>query len=136
MGKARAKKPRQRDPRRKRKPGRARSGKKSAVSPAVWVAALAVAMCILLWLAYAGFEDRHWSAFQEAGDRAYGRGNYAYAERMYTEALQEAERLDPRGEELVQTLIALSRTHKARGEQVLADATLTRARTLRAQRKR
>ena len=97
--------------------------------------AIAIAMCVLLWLAYAGFQDRHWSAFQDAGDRAYGRGNYAYAQRMYHEALQEAERLDPRGEELVQTLLALSRTHKASGEQTLADAMLTRARAVRAQRK-
>ncbi len=130
MGKARARKPRRN---RKR---RARGGGKTAASPVLWVAVIAVAMCALLWLAYAGFDDRHWSAFQDAGDGAYSRGNYAYAQRMYNEALQEAERLDPRGEELVQTLLALSRTHKARGEQVLADAMLTRARTLRAQRKR
>ncbi len=133
MGKARAKKPRRK---RKPRPGRARSGNKTAASPALWGVAIAIAMCLLLWLAYAGFQDRHWSAFQDAGDRAYGRGNYAYAQRMYDEALQEAERLDPRGEELVQTLLALSRTHKALGEQTSADAMLTRARTLRAQRKR
>ena len=131
MGKTRAKKPR-----RKRKSRGSRSGNKRAARPALWGVAIAMAMCILLWLAYAGFEDRHWSAFQNAGDRAYGRGNYAYAQRMYHEALQEAERLDPRGEELVQTLLALSRTHKASGEQTLADAMLTRACAVRAQRKR
>jgi hypothetical protein len=131
VGKTRAKKPR-----RKRKPRQARSGSKTAASPVLWVTATAIAMCVLLWLAYAGFDDRHWSAFQDAGDRAYGRGNYAYAQRMYHEALQEAERLDPRGEELVQTLLALSRAHKASGEQTLADAMLTRARAVRAQRKR
>ena len=97
---------------------------------------IALVVCVLLWLAYAGFQDRHWSAFQEAGDRAFGRGNYAYAQRMYGEALEEAERLDPSGEELVQTLLALNRTHKARGETALADAMLTRARTARAQRRR
>lgn len=131
MGKTRAKKLR-----RKRKSRGSRSGNKRAARPALWGVAIAMAMCVLLWLAYAGFEDRHWSAFQNAGDRAYGRGNYAYAQRMYHEALQEAERLDPRGEELVQTLLALSRTHKASGEQTLADAMLTRVCAVRAQRKR
>ena len=130
MGKARAKKPRRGRPRRRR-----RGGVKSA-SQASWVAAIALVVCVLLWLAYAGFLDRHWSAFQDAGDRAFGRGNYAYAQRMYGEALEEAERLDPSGEELVQTLLALSRTHKARGETALAAAMLTRARTVRAQRRR
>ena len=102
----------------------------------------AVVMCSPIFNAVAMYflarqiTDRHWSAFQNAGDRAYSRGNYAYAQRMYHEALQEAERLDPRGEELVQTLLALSRTHKASGEQTLADAMLTRACAVRAQRKR
>ena len=51
--------------------------------PTRGVAVIAVAMCVLLWLAYTEFDDRHWSAFKDAGDRAFGRGNYAYAQRMY-----------------------------------------------------
>ena len=47
-----------------------------------------------------------------------------------------AERIDPDGERVVKTLLALSRTHKVLGEQMLSDAKLTRARALRAQRKR
>ena len=93
-------------------------------------------MCGLLWLGFFGFEDRHWSAFKEAGDGAFVRGNYPYALRMYGAALDEAERLDPHGEEVVQTLLALSRTHKARGEPMLAAAMYEGARALRARRNR
>ena len=120
----------------KGKRNRRRKSTKAAAGPTRWVAVIAVAMCVLLWLAYTEFNDRHWSAFKDAGDRAFSRGNYAYAERMYNEALQEAKRLDPNGEEVVQTLVALSHTHKARGEQSLADAMLARARAVRARRRR
>ena len=129
MGRARAKKRRRKArPRRPRSAGKARQ--------ALWIAAVVLVIAFLLWLGYAGFEDRHWSAFKEAGDRAFGRENYAYAQRMYDAALDEAERVDPDGEKVVQTLLALSSTHKALGEPMLAEAMLDRARTLRARRGR
>ena len=128
MGKARATK------KRRKKPASSRGRNRSSAGQAPWVIAIGVAVCLLMWLANAGFQDRHWSAFQEAGDRAFGRGNYAYAQRMYDSALDEAEHLDPHGEQIVQTLLALSRTYKAREEPMLADAMLTRARAARAAR--
>ena len=45
------------------------------------------------------FDDRHWHAFDNAGDAAFERGNYRYAERMYNEALQVA--LDRKDDELI-----------------------------------
>ena len=135
MGKARAKGPRRKRKPRERHPRRPR--KRSSANQVSWIAAIAVVLCALLWVGHTScFQDRHWSAFKEAGDRAFGRANYAYAQRMYTEALDEAERIDPDGERVVKTLLALSRTHKVLGEQMLSDTMLTRARALRAQRKR
>ena len=129
MGRARAKKRRRKArPRRPRSAGKARQ--------ALWIAAVVLVIAFLLWLGFAGFEDRHWSAFKEAGDRAFGRGNYAYALRMYDSALDEAERVDPDGDKVVQALLALSSTHKALGESMLAESMLARARALRARRGR
>ena len=42
-------------------------------------------------------EDRSWQEYIDAGDRAYERGNYAWAEKMYREALQYAEQHDADG---------------------------------------
>lgn len=60
------------------------------------------------------FDDRHWHAFDDAGDIAYERGNYKYAARMYGEALQIARELEDA--QLVNTsLQALSRANAAQG---------------------
>jgi tetratricopeptide (TPR) repeat protein len=60
------------------------------------------------------FDDRHWLAFDDAGDVAYERGNYDYAERMYKEALQVARELED--QRLIRaSLEALSRAYAAQG---------------------
>lgn len=59
------------------------------------------------------FDDRHWHAFDDAGDAAFERGNYAYAERMYDEALQVAREL--KDEKLIaESLRDLNRVYAAR----------------------
>ena len=58
-----------------------------------------IALVVILGLGIVGtiaFDDRHWHAFDDAGDVAYERGNYKYAQRMYKEALQVARELEDR----------------------------------------
>jgi len=54
---------------------------------------------------------------------------------MYREALAKAERIDPGGPKVSESLSDLSRTYKALGQTELAAAYLERTRTVRAQRK-
>jgi hypothetical protein len=68
-------------------------------------------LCTLLWLGYTGFQDRTYIAFSEAGDGAFERRHYTYAVRMYREALSEAERIDPGGPKVSESLSDLSRTY-------------------------
>ena len=119
--------------RRKRRPASA-NGKALPTLPATSLLGIA-ALCAFVWIGYAGFQDRTYEAFIDAGNGAFGRRNYDYAARMYTQALQEAERLDPRGREVSQTLRALSRTYKAMGRENLAADYLERARKIRAARR-
>ena len=60
------------------------------------------------------FDDRHWHAFDDAGDVAYERGNYKYAARMYGEALQIARELED-AQLVTASLQALSRANAAHG---------------------
>ncbi len=53
---------------------------------------------------------------------------------MYREALQEAERIDPAGSKVVETLLDLGRTYKALGRNELAGDMLERARAIRGRR--
>ena len=89
-----------------------------------------------LWFAHQAFKTRHWEEFNAAGNRAFGRQNYLYAEKMYREALQLAEDLGPRNARVVKSLTALHRLYKAQGKTQLADSLLARARALRSSRKR
>lgn len=76
---------------------------------------LAVGLLMLLAGAgYVAFDDRHWHAFDDAGDGAYKRQNFEYAENMYRKALMEAQRLDER--ELIDASLSdLQRTAHAQG---------------------
>jgi hypothetical protein len=79
----------------RRKRPRARARRQTSSTPGV--RGVVIAFVLLLGVALAGtllFRDRHWHAFDDAGDAAYERGNHAYAERMYLQALQEAQELD------------------------------------------
>ena len=89
-----------------------------------------------LWFAHQAFMTRHWEEFNAAGDRAFSRQNYQYAEKMYREALQRAEDLGPQNARVVKSLTALHRLYKAQGKTQKADSLLARARALRRSRKR
>ena len=99
---------------RKRKKRRA---SRAGVPKLLWIALALAVVGALAWLGSAGFEDRHWHAFIDAGNRAYGRGNYAYAERMYSEALQQARDLDSGGELERKSLKYLDRVRSAQSRQ-------------------
>jgi hypothetical protein len=95
--------------------------------------ALAAILAVVLgglWFAHNSFKTRHWEEFKAAGDRAYGRKNYVYAEKMYREALQRAENLGARDPRVVKSLTALHRLYKAQGKSRQADSLLARARAL------
>lgn len=97
---------------RKRKPSRSRA--KPADRTRMWVLITLAVLVILGIVSTIAFEDRHWHAFDTAGDVAFKRQNYDYAERMYDEALQQARNLqDP--ELISASLQALSRTYAAQG---------------------
>ena len=102
------------------------------------LAMVAILVVVLggLWFAHQAFMTRHWEEFNAAGDRAFSRQNYSYAEKMYREALQRAEALDPQDARVVKSLTDLHRLYKAQGKTQQADSLLARARALRASRKR
>lgn len=102
-GKVRRKKPRRRARRARRRPG-----------PVLAVLAILLLIVAVGAVGYFVFDDRHWHAFDAAGDAALARGNYAYAERMYGQALQVASEL---GEArlVAATLTDLSRVYAAQG---------------------
>ena len=118
----------------KRRSSRRRARPKTApILPLRSFVGLAV-LCGLVWVGYAGFQDRTYVAFTEAGDGAYERRNYDYAARMYTQSLEEAERIDPGGPKVAASLRDLSRTYQALGRKKLAVAYLERARAIRKRR--
>ena len=91
-------------------------------------------LCLLFWLIYFSFEDRHWKKFSEAGTRALERGNYEWAEKMYGEALQYAQAQGPDNPRVVETFLLLHRLYKVQGRNELAEQMLARARELRAEK--
>ena len=99
-----------------------RSGRSRRAPALVLVAAMGV---LLAWVAYTGSQDRFWDDTRAAGHRAYQRGNFDYAQRMYREALQQARELDPDGHRVIQSLVDMSRVYEARGR--LDSAALFRA---------
>ena len=90
----------------------------------LWAIIGLVISVVVVWLGYQGFQDRHWQAFIESGDRAFARGNYSYAERMYKKALQQARELDPGGNLEKQTSFYLNRTYRAQLRPELTRVTL------------
>lgn len=74
---------------------------------------LAVLLVIVMG-GYLLFDDRHWHAFDDAGDGAFSRQNYKYAQSMYREALREAKRLEDR-QLVAATLADLQRVTLAQG---------------------
>ena len=87
---------------------------------------------LILWQFSARFEDRHWQEFTDAGTRALERGNHAWAEKMYTEALQYAQQQGDEEKE-VQSYRLLNRLYDMQGEPQRAADMLARARKVRSQ---
>lgn len=102
---------------------------------ALVIALIVLVAALLLWHAHTAFSDRHWNSYKEAGDRAYARGNYAWAEKMYGKALREARDLDPHDSRVVKSLVDLGRVYKAQERDDLAAAAIARAREIRALKK-
>ena len=92
---------------------------------------VAIALGLLLWYAQIAFEDKHWQEYRKAGQRAFERGNYKWAEKMHKKALQEAKDLGAKDPRIIKSLVDLSKVYKAQGRRGLADSTRTRARALR-----
>ena len=85
----RRKAPRKRKARRKR-----RRQRRPADRTRLWALVVLAVIIIFGIVATIAFDDRHWHAFDDAGNVAYERGNYEYAARMYGEALQIAQDLE------------------------------------------
>ena len=85
----RRKAPRKRKARRKR-----RRQRRPADRTRLWALVVLAIIIIFGIVATIAFDDRHWHAFDDAGNVAYERGNYKYAARMYGEALQIAQDLE------------------------------------------
>ena len=91
---------------------RGRSASSRRAPALILVAVLGV---LLAWVAYTESRDRFWENTRAAGHRAYQRGNFDYAQRMYHEALQQARDLAPEGRRVVQSLVDMSHVYAARG---------------------
>jgi hypothetical protein len=61
-------------------------------------------------------EERSWQEYIDAGDRAYERGNYAWAEKMYREALQYAEQHGKDNPLVAKTWRHLNRLERTRSQ--------------------
>lgn len=104
-----------------RKRKRSRNQRKPVDRTRMWVLITLGVFVLLGIVSTVAFDDRHWQAFDAAGDVAFERENYKYAERMYNEALQEARNLENR--ELIRaSLQALSRAYAAQGRSTEARA--------------
>lgn len=92
---------------------------------------LVAVAALLAWVAYSESRDRFWEDTRAAGHRAYQRRNFDYAQRMYREALQQAQDLDPGGQRVVRSLLDMSRVYEARGRPDSAALFQSRARAVR-----
>lgn len=100
---------------RKRRTRRRRAHRRrGANSGQIGIVAVVIVIVLLGIVGYVVFDDRHWRAFDNAGDVAFERGNHDYAERMYEQALQVARELEDR-KLIAASLQALSRTYAAQG---------------------
>lgn len=105
----RTKAPRKRKARRKR-----RRQRRPVDRTRLWTLVVIAGIVAFGIVATIAFDDRHWHAFDDAGDVAYERGNYKYAARMYGEALQIAQELED-AQLVTASQQALSRANAAQG---------------------
>ena len=79
---------------------------------------------LFFWYIQGAFEDRTWKEYRQAGHRAFDRGNFKYAEKMYRRALKEARDVGPQSPLIKQSLADLSKVYKARDKRGQADSSL------------
>ncbi|HCL27246.1 MAG TPA: hypothetical protein DIC52_02275 [Candidatus Latescibacteria bacterium] len=79
---------------RKRSRRRRRRRRQPVDRSRLWTIVALVAILLFGIIGTIAFDDRHWRAFDDAGDVAFKRGNFDYAERMYKEALQVTQELE------------------------------------------
>ena len=85
--------------------------------PVVFFVPLIVLLTALFfWYIQDVFEDRTWKEYRQAGQRAFDRGNFKYAEKMYRRALKEARDLGPQSPLIEQSLADLSEVYKTQGK--------------------
>ncbi len=71
---------------------------------------------LFFWHIQGTFEERTWKEYRQAGHRAFDRGNFKYAEKMYRRALKEARDLGPESPLIEQSLADLDKVYKAQGK--------------------
>ena len=64
----------------------ARQRQKPRIPRVLLLLLIAAGLGLLLWQFETESDDRHWQEFSEAGTRALERGNYGWAEKMYSES--------------------------------------------------
>ena len=97
--------------RKRKKPPKKTSTGPTHTGPLVITVIILVAIITFLYFSGA---DRSWQEYIDAGDRALGRGNYDWAEKMYREALQYAQHKGDKDPLVAQTRKYLKRLEKAR----------------------
>lgn len=75
-----------------------RSRRRRSLKPLLSVLVLLLLLPAMWWL-HNAFPRRNWNEFTDAGTRAMERGNHDWAEKMYREALQYAQRHGSRDNE-------------------------------------
>ncbi len=110
--------------------GMARHRKKNRIARPLLLLLGIIGLGLVLWQFNAQSKNRHWQEFSEAGTRALKRGNYNWAEKMYTEALQYAQQQGNEEKE-VQSYRLLSRLYDMQGKREKAADMLVRARKVR-----
>ena len=97
-------------PKRKKPPIKTSSGRSNTGPLAITVAILVA----ILGSLYLSGENRSWQKYIDAGDRAFKRGNYEWAEKMYNEALQCAQNKDAKNPLIAKTRAYLKRLEKVK----------------------
>lgn len=101
--------------RRKKKVAKAKkvAAKPSYTKVLVFLGLFFVALFAVMFTAS---DERSWQEYIEAGDRAYERGNYVWAEKMYREALQYAEQQGKDDPLVAKTWRQLNRLERTRSQ--------------------
>jgi hypothetical protein len=101
----------------KRRKGRRRATRNRLSIPnGKALVSIALLFFVLFIALFVTSDDRSWQEYIDAGQRAQERGNYAWAEKMYREALQYAEEQDANGPMVRTTWRHLRRLEQIRSQ--------------------